>query len=70
MTALRTGETPRKFGGRPWRLLADAAQSLGLPRDASPAMIVGALTERPIATPEAFRLLRVARQAVDDEGLL
>ena len=38
------------------KLLADAAQSLGLPRDASPAMIVGALAEHPIPTPEAFRL--------------
>jgi phage terminase small subunit len=38
-------------------LLADAAQSLNLPRTATPAQIVGALAERPLATPEAFELL-------------
>ncbi|MBR1362940.1 terminase small subunit [Bradyrhizobium ottawaense] len=39
------------------QLLADAAESYGLPRDASPAMIVGAIAERPIATPAVFALL-------------
>lgn len=39
-------------------LLAEAAESLGLERTATPAQIVGALAERPIATPEAFRLIR------------
>lgn len=44
------------------QLIADAAQSYGLPRTATPAQIVGAIAEKPIATPEAFRLLReVAR---------
>jgi hypothetical protein len=38
-------------------LLADAAESLGLPRHATPAQIVGAIAERPVATPEAFALL-------------
>lgn len=38
-------------------LLAAAAESLGLPRAATPAQIVGALAERPLATPEAFELL-------------
>lgn len=38
-------------------LLADAAHSLGLPRTATPAQIVGALADRPLATPEAFLLL-------------
>lgn len=40
--------------------LARAAESLGLPRAASPAMIVGALSERPLPTPEAYRLMRAA----------
>jgi len=40
------------------RLLSDAAVSLGLPKAATPAQIVGAISERPIATPEAFALLR------------
>jgi hypothetical protein len=41
-------------------LLADAAQSLGLPRTATPAQIVGAVAERPVATPEVFRLMHEA----------
>lgn len=41
-------------------LLGDAAESVGLPRAATPAQIVGALAERPVATPEAYRLLRAA----------
>ena len=52
------------------KLLADAAQSLGLPSDASPAMIVGALAERPNSDPGGLPSLRVAKQAVDDAELL
>jgi phage terminase small subunit len=44
-------------------LLADAAESVGLPRTATPAMIVGALAERPLATPETFRLLHASAVA-------
>ncbi|MCK1400127.1 terminase small subunit [Bradyrhizobium sp. 4] len=40
------------------KLLGEAAESVGLPRSATPAQIVGALAERPVATPEAYRLLR------------
>lgn len=38
-------------------LLADAAESVGLPREATPAQIVGALAERPLATPATYRLM-------------
>jgi phage terminase small subunit len=38
-------------------MLGEAAKSLGLPRTASPAQIVGALSERPLAPPAAFKLL-------------
>jgi Terminase small subunit len=38
-------------------LLADAAESVGLPRTATPAQIVGALSERPLAPPAVFRLM-------------
>ena len=44
------------------KLLADAAESLGLPRDATPAMIVGSVAQRAIATPQAFELLRVTHE--------
>lgn len=48
------------------RLLAAAAQSLGLPASASPSQIVGAVALRAIAPPEAFKLLRAARVSTDD----
>lgn len=47
-------------------LLGDAAESVGLPRAATPAQIVGALAERPVATPEAYRLLRAAAMEPSD----
>jgi HPt (histidine-containing phosphotransfer) domain-containing protein len=47
-------------------LIAEAAESLGLPPTATPAQIVGALAERPVATPEAFRLLHHA--AISEDG--
>lgn len=50
------------------RLLADAAVSLGLPRDATPAQIVGAVSQVAIATPEAFELMRAAHQELADAG--
>lgn len=46
-------------------LIAEAAESLGLPRAATPAQIVGALSERPIATPEAFALLHEIAKGSD-----
>jgi len=39
-------------------LLAKAAISLGLPEGASPAQIIGAVTERPIVPPDVYVLLR------------
>lgn len=48
------------------QLLADAAKSLDLPERATPAMIVGALTQREFITPEAFVLLRAARMAENE----
>lgn len=48
------------------KLLGEAAESVGLPRGATPAQIVGALSERPVATPEAFLLLHArARDTAD-----
>lgn len=47
------------------RLISEAAESLGLPATATPAQIVGALAERPLATPEAFLLLHA--RALDGE---
>lgn len=41
-------------------LLADAAESYGLPRAAPPAQIIGAISQTPIATPAAYKLLRRA----------
>jgi phage terminase small subunit len=38
-------------------MLGEAAESLGLPRAATPAQIVGALSERPLAPPAVFKLL-------------
>lgn len=47
-------------------LLSDAAQSMGLPRTASPSQIVGAATTRPIATPELYRIMHaMAKEATD-----
>jgi hypothetical protein len=40
---------------------SDAAESLGLPRQATPMQIVGAVATTPIATPEVFALLRASR---------
>jgi len=45
------------------QLLSDAAVSMGLPPTATPAQIVGASAERPIATPEMFALLRAKQEA-------
>jgi len=39
-------------------LLSEAATSMGLPANASPAQIVGAVATRELATPAAYRLLR------------
>ena len=47
------------------QLLAEAAESLDLPKQATPAQIVGAMAERTIATPETFALLRAARVTED-----
>jgi phage terminase small subunit len=52
------------------QLMAEAAESLGLPRDATPAELVGASAKRAISTPEFFRLMREVEQAVDDSRLL
>lgn len=41
-------------------LIAEAAESVGLPRSATPAQIVGALSERPLAPPAVFKLLHEA----------
>lgn len=38
-------------------LLGDAAESVGLPRTATPAQIIGAVSERAITPPAVFRLL-------------
>lgn len=51
-------------------MLADVAESMSLPRDATPGMIVGSMAGQPIATPEAFKLFRQAQQIREDEGLL
>ena len=47
------------------QLLAEAAELLDLPKQATPAQIVGAMAERTIATPETFALLRAARVTED-----
>jgi hypothetical protein len=52
------------------RMLADAAKSLGLPEDAAPEQIVGAMATRDLPTPEVYELFRAARQAIDDEKIL
>lgn len=50
------------------RLLADAAESLGLPRDATPAMIVGSVAQVAIATPQVFELLRASQEEAANAG--
>jgi hypothetical protein len=47
------------------QLLSEAAESLDLPKQATPAQIVGAMAERVIATPETFALLRAVRVTED-----
>lgn len=44
-------------------LLGDAAESVGLPRTATPAQIVGAVSERAVAPPEVFRLMHEKARA-------
>jgi phage terminase small subunit len=50
------------------RLMGDAAESMGLPRQATPIEIVGAMATREFATPEAFNLMRATRLAEEDGG--
>jgi hypothetical protein len=50
------------------KLMGDAAESMGLPRQATPIEIVGAMAIREFATPEAFNLMRATRLAEEDGG--
>jgi phage terminase small subunit len=50
------------------QLLADAAVSLGLPRDATPLQIVGSVATTPIATPAVYALLRASRLVEVENG--
>lgn len=53
---------------RAGKLLADAAESLGLPPDATPAQIVGAVAQTAICSPAAFEVLREAQKVRADAG--
>jgi hypothetical protein len=50
------------------KLMGDAALSMGLPAHATPSQLIGAISVRPIATPEVFRLLRAKALAEEAEA--
>ncbi len=64
LISAQTGEVKKAA-----EILAEMVESYGLPKDATPAQIVGAISSAPLVTPEAFKLLRQAAINSEQEAI-